>query len=339
MGRRIRVFEPNIVYSVVIRAVDHCFVFKPDHNPKHPLLVAGCPLESFDRFNNTIPNPSVINVIGACAARAKELAPVNLHWVEANSTHLQVGISVDRLEDVGNIAEFFRDFHSAVAVKLGKKWNWDGHIFAAPYRATPCIDEESVEQQLVYSVTNPVKDHLVGRVLESPYFTTFRQLGRGEKLKYFRIDWDAYNRAGEKRKKSHCPQDYLKWLELEITPIPGQEDWPEHRRHSWARAQIRAVEEQMKEELQKKEQSAMGAAAQFRLDPRGRPRNPKGSGPQPICHCADDNMRAQYKRRWREIVSEHRAASIEYRLGFWEREFPEGTFRPPLIKPYQSSYL
>ena len=339
MGRRIRVFEPNVVYSVVIRSVDHSFVFKPDHNPKHPLLVSGCPLESFRPFNKIIPKPSVINVIGACAARAMELAHVRIHWVEANSTHLQVGISVSRWEDVGRIPEFFRDFHSAVAVKLGKKWHWSGHIFASPYHATPCLDEESVEQQLVYSVTNPVKDHLVERVLESPYFTTFRHLAQGKKLEYFRIDWDAYNKAGARRKKNHCPQNYLRWLELDITPVPGQEDWPAHKRNSFARAQIRAVEEQMKEELRKKGQRAMGAAAQFRLNPRGRPRDPKSSGPQPLCHCADHNMRAEYKERWREIVSDHRAASIEYLLGYWEREFPEGTFRPPLIKPYLSSQL
>ena len=339
MGSRIRVFEPNVVYSIVIRTVDRCFAFKPDHDRKHPLLAAGCPLDSFDRFNKTIPDPSVINIVGASAARAKQLAQVNLHWVEANSNHLQTGISVSSEEHLGNIPEFFRNFHSSVAIKLGKKWNWDGHIFAGKYRATPCLDDESVEQQLLYSVTNPVKDALVSRIGESPYFTTFRHLTGIEKLEYFRIDWEGYNTAGGVRKKSHCPQDYLEWMELDITPVPRQEGWPEHKRHAWARAQIRAIEEQMREELRRKRRTPMGVEAQFRNNPRGRPLNPKFYGPQPLCHCSDPEKRRAFKMQWREIVSAYRVASMDYRLGMWEREFPEGTFKPPLIKPYQSSLL
>jgi hypothetical protein len=305
MGSRIREYRPGIVYAIVIRTVDRRFAFKPDHNPKYPLLAAGCPTSSFERSTETIPNPSVIDIVGASAARAKELAEVNLHWVEANSNHLQTGISVSRAEDVGNIPQFFQNFHSAVATKLGKKWKWDGHIFAGKYRATPCLDDASVEQQLVYSVTNPVKDCLVGRVLESPYFTTFRHLGHGKKLKYFLIDWDAYNVAGADRKKSHCVQDYVKWHELEISPVPGQEAWPDHKRHAWSRARIREVEAQMREELRRKRRSPMGAAAQFRTNPRGRPRNPKYSSPQPLCHCSDAEARRDFKRQWRETVSAH----------------------------------
>ncbi len=339
MSSPIRVFEPGIVYAIVIRAVDRQFVFKPDHNPRYPLLAAGCPMESFERFSKTLPDPSVINIVGAAAARAKELAEVNLHWVEANSSHLQTGISVSRAEDVGKISAFFRNFHSAVARKLGKKWKWDGHVFSGKYRATPCLDDESAEQQLVYSVTNPVKDCLVGRVLESPYFTTFRHLAHGKLLKYFRIDWDAYNATGAARKKRHCVQDYVKWHVLEIVPVPAQEDWPDHKRQAWARAQIKAIEEQMEEELRKQGREPMGVPAQFRTDPRGRPNNPKVSGPKPLCHCKDPEIRAEFKRQWRETLSKYREASTKYREGSWEWEFPEGTFRPPLIKPYHSSSL
>ncbi|MCP4753871.1 MAG: hypothetical protein GY866_23550, partial [Proteobacteria bacterium] len=238
-----------------------------------------------------------------------------------------------------NLPDFFRNFFSNVAVKLNKKWNRDGHLFGAPYRSTPCLDDESVEQQLIYSVTNPVKDRLVETMNESPYFTTFRHLARGEKLRFFRIDWDGYHLAGSHRKKSHCPQDYLEWLELEITPVPGQEDWPEHKRQAWARAQVRAVEEQTRERLRKEGREAMGVNAQFRTNPRSRPRNPKRSGPQPLCHASDPELRAAFKRQWRATISEYRAASMDYRMGMWEREFPEGTFRPPLTKLYLSSHL
>ncbi len=338
MGRRIRVFEPNIVYSVVIRCVDRQFLLRPDHNPRFPLLVDGCPVDAFDTRNDDLPDPSVINIVGAAAARAQELSPVQIHWLEANINHLQVGFSATE-EQIENIPHFFRNLFSAVAVKLNKKWQREGHLWGAVYRPTPCIDDPASEQQLIYSVTNPIKDGLVETVRESPFFTTFRALARGEPLRLFRIDWDGYYTAGGERKKSHRPKDYLKWVELELTPLPGQEEWPDHKRQAWARAQVRDVENATREELRRAGRTAMGAKSQFNVDPRDRPLNPKSSGPQPVCHWSNRDARREYLRNWKETLKEHRAASIDFRMGMWEREFPEGTFRPPLIKPYQASRL
>ncbi len=338
MGSRIRVFEPSTVYSVVIRCVDRQFLLKPDHDPRHPLLAGGCPVEAFDSDNDMTPDPSVINIVGAAAARAAELAPVQIHWLEANINHLQVGMSVTE-EQLENIPDFFRDLLSSIAVKVNKKWGRDGHMWGGVYRATPCVDDPAAEQQLVYSVTNPVKDGLVDSALESPFFSTFRRMARGERLRFFRIDWEAYYEAGGCRKKSHRPKDYLRWMEIELAPLPGQEDWPDHKRQSWARAQVREVERATREDFRTTDRTAMGAKAQFRVDPRDRPRDPKHSGPQPVCHWSSQEARREYLRKWRETLREHRAASIDYRLGMWEREFPVGTFRPPLIKRYQSSCL
>ncbi|MDJ0763443.1 MAG: hypothetical protein QNJ97_10680 [Myxococcota bacterium] len=333
MGRRIRAFEPHKVYAVVIRTVDQQFLFKPDHDPKHPLLTAGCPVEAFNRFHQKIPDPSIIDVIGSAAARANVLAPIQIHWVESNINHLQIGFSVTP-EQLPNIAPFFRNFFSYIAVKLNKKWKRNGHAFGASYRATVCIDDVSVEQQMVYAMTATVKDFLVEKVDESPFFTTFHHLSRGEKLQFFRIDWTGYHLAGSYRKKSHCPQDYVQWLDLKITPIPSQADWPAHKRQAWMRAQVLAVEERVQEMLRKEGRQAMGVTVQYQTNPRARPRHPKESGRQPLCHCSDPEQRKTFRRQWQKILSAYRKASIDYRMGMLHRAFPEGTFRPPLIKPY-----
>jgi len=83
----------------------------------------------------------------------------------------------------------------------------------------------------------------------------------------------------------------------------------------------------------------MGVAAQFAVDPRDRPRRPKKSGPQPLCHASDAEVAREYERQWRETLREHRAASIDFLNGMWEREFPEGTFRPPIIRICSSLLL
>lgn len=70
MGRRIRAWQPNVVYSSTARCNDRQFLLKPDHNTKHPLLAAECPPNALDVRNRHIPQPSVINIIGAAIARA-----------------------------------------------------------------------------------------------------------------------------------------------------------------------------------------------------------------------------------------------------------------------------
>ena len=337
MSYRIRVYEPNTVYSVVIRCSDQQFLFKPDHGPECILLTNGCPIESFDRFHDTIPKPSVVGIIGAALARAQELTPINIHFCESTINHIHLGFSAD-VDHLQHISDFFRNFTSYIAVKLNKKWKRNGHVFGGRYRATPCLDDESVSQQWTYAVTNSVKDHLVQTVREAPFFNTYRAVARGKTPRYFLIDWDAYHRAGGPRKKSHCPQDYVKWMELRLSPLPAQKHWPLHKIQSWARARIREVEERTDKELKKQNKRPMGVKAQFLTNPRSRPTNPKAQSKQPICHCADTKQKAAFKKHWRHILAECRAASIDYLQGLHDTLFPDGTYPPPKIQLQHAAF-
>ncbi len=335
MGRRIRFWEPNVVYSSTIRCNDRQFLLKPDHSSRNLLIAGACPPNSLDVRNHFIPEPSVINIVGAAVARAQRLYPLNVHWVEANINHLTIGFSAGP-DQLGNISDFFRTVNGVIACKLNKKWGREGHAWSSPFRPTICTDDHAAEQQLLYCVTNPVKDGLVATVRESPFFTGFRAMANGKPLNFWRIDWDAFHLAGGFRNKSHHPKDYLQWLELELTPLPHQADWPVHKRRAWFRRAVRDAERETSEAFRSTGRRPMGVAALHRVDPRDRPANPKKSGRQPYCHASSHEARRKHSRKWREVFRDHRAASIEYRLGFWEREFPEGTFRPPLTRPYGS---
>ena len=336
MARRIKFYQPGRVYSAVIRCVDQQFLMRPDHDPKHPLLQNGCPSNALDLANNLTPVPSLIDVIGVAVAAALEKYPINIHWVEANINHLTIGFSAHP-QHLANIPDFFRTVNSYVAVKINVKLDRDGHVWAGPYRPTVCTDEMSAEDQLLYCLTNPVKDGLVERISESPYFTCYRALAKGETMRFWRINWTAYDLAGGPRKKSHRPKDYLEWYDLELTPLPDQVDWPAHKRQAWVRAQVREMEQNVRDEFRAVGRSAMGVAAQFQTDPRSRPRNPKRSGPQPLCHSSSAEGRREFRRCFKEVRRAHREASIDYRMGNWDREFPEGTFRPPLVVLCNSS--
>jgi len=333
MARRIRVWKPNVVYSATIRCNDRQFLLKPDHNPKNPLITFDSHRNSLDIRNNNIPRPSVINIVGAAIARAQQLHPIQVHWVEANINHLTVGFSATE-ELLENISDFFRTADSIIATKLNAKWQHEGHIWSSPFRPTACTDDQAAEQQLLYCLTNPVKDGLVATVRESPFFTSYRALAYGKPLRFWRIDWNAFHLAGGYRKKSHSPKDFLKWINLELAPLPHQADWPDHKRQSWIRSAVADFERETADDFRSTGRKPMGVSAQYNADPRERPVIPKRSGRQPLCHASSREIHMEFRKEWRETLRAHREASIEYRLGNFYREFPEGTFRPPLTKPY-----
>jgi hypothetical protein len=101
----------------------------------------------------------------------------------------------------------------------------------------------------------------------------------------------------------------------------------------------RDIEEVYQAERRAEGRTVIGVPALYRLDPRDRPQTERDSSPQPLCHASDPEVFFEYRRRWRAFLEEYRKASIDYRMGYFDREFPEGSFRPPLVTVYTSSRL
>jgi hypothetical protein len=61
--------------------------------------------------------------------------------------------------------------------------------------------------------------------------------------------------------------------------------------------------------------------------------------PGSFCRILGTQPRRQYRRDWQEFREAYRAASIAYRAGDLAVEFPDGSFRPPLVTMYSASAL
>ena len=179
---------------------------------------------------------------------------------------------------------------------------------------------------------------MVETVKQSPFFNTYRHLAYGDPLRFWYIDWHAWWLAGGFRNKRHRAKDYLKWTEFKLTPLPEWQNLTVSQRQTRVRVRVRELEEHYADLRKHKNRTVIGVRALFRVDPRDRPQNPKKSGKQPLCHASDPRLSHQFKREWYDFVHEHRRASIDYRKGYYEREFPEGSFRP-VIKKVHTSYL
>lgn len=117
-------------------------------------------MNALDLRNDILPKPSIISIIGASVGRALEKHPVDLHWLAGNINHLHAGFSI-RGDDLGAPSSFKQHANSLIARGVNDTWERTGHLFASRFRAEPSEDDPSAEEQLLYAVANPVKDHLV----------------------------------------------------------------------------------------------------------------------------------------------------------------------------------
>lgn len=212
-------------------------------------------------------------------------------------------------------------------------------MFSTPSRNVECLDNASLEQQFFYAITNPVEDNLTQTVSQSPFFSTFKHLAFGEPLRFWYIDWQRWWKRGGPRNKNNRIKDFLQWINLEIDWLPAWQNRTEHQYQTRIRKQVQAIEEAQRQQNRAMNQTVIGVASLFAVDPNDRPKNPKSSGPQPLCHTVNATLRREYKKKWREFVSEHRKASQDFRDGYYEREFPLGSYRPPLVTIYTSASL
>lgn len=204
-------------------------------------------------------------------------------------------------------------------------------MFGGRGRSHPCITDQAATHQLLYSLTNVAKDHLIEKTAQTPFFTTYHHQAKGKPLKYWYIDYTAYYTAGGKRKKSHRLKDYLRWVEWRTTPLPEHEKMTESQRQTWIRKQVKAYEQRYADERKREGRSVFGLKRLFQNDPRDRPAIPKKSGKEPLCHSSDPEMAKSFKGEWKQFMDQYISASADYRCGMKDREFPEGSFKPPLF--------
>ena len=311
MASRIRCWEPGVPLSCVRRTVDRQFLLRPDEINR--------------------------NIIGASIGRAQQKFPVEIFCFEHNVNHLHPVIApIEGQED--NVSRFFQNFGSNTARAINKRWQREGALWAGRVRCEPVLDDESLEQQLIYAVTNPVKDGLVDRVSHYPGFSVYPHLAHGEPLRFSYVDLRLWHKHGGPRNRRPL-SDYERWVDVEVSPLPAWRDMPEHQRQARFRRLVRDAEDELRDRREHEHRTVVGVPALKRLEPRDKPRNPKRSGRQPLCHASSAERRRDFARRHRALRRAHAEASARYRSGQLDAEFPPYTFRPPLITLQTSSGL
>ena len=306
MGMHPRWIRADLVCSTTQRTVDRQYLLKSD--------------------------PFVHNAVGASAARALKKFPVKLYWLEHNINHEQTGMAPmdDSKQSATNLVRFKQLFHRLLAEELNRHLGREGAIFSTPSRDVPCIDDESVERQFYYALTNPVKDGLCDRIRNWGGFSSYAAVAEGKEQTFTYIDRTAWHRAGGVG-SGRSPETFSKTIRLEFTPLPGTEHMKPEKCQSLVRRRVREIEQASREQRKAEGRSAMTASRMARLDHRNRPRTRPPRTPKPLCHASSHAARRAFKQEHRAFLDAYRQASIHYRQGHFDIEFPRGSFRPPLL--------
>jgi hypothetical protein len=308
MAYRPRWIRNDVVQAQTQRTVDRQFLFTPD--------------------------PVVTNIIGASAARAQRAYPVHIYWLEFNINHEQNGIAPlsDSVAHRVNLVKFKQMFHSIMVCAINKHLGREGGMFSSRARSIPCLDTHSVAQQFFYAMTNPVKDGLVDRVSHWKGFSSYRKLARGEDVTYTYPDYDAWRAQPIRKGKRKLPLSaFLRRVRIDYTPIPSLAHLSETQRQSHIRREVRAIEAQCRAERERDGRRVLSPGRLSNLDSRQRPANPSANTTMPLCHCSHRTMAKAYRREWNAFLDAYRYASLRYRSGCFDVEFPKGALQPPLL--------
>jgi hypothetical protein len=128
-------------------------------------------------------------------------------------------------------------------------------------------------------------------------------------------------------------------VEIALTPLPSWRGMTESQRQARFRHLVHDAEEEFLDRRRSEGRTVVGVRGLKELEPRDKPRNPKKSGRQPLCHASTAKQRRDHARRHRAMLRAHAEASARFRSGELDTEFPPYTFRPPLLTIQTSSGL
>jgi hypothetical protein len=289
MGRRLRSFTPNAVYSATIRTVQERFLLRPG-----------------DKLRETI---------NGIIAQAQELFPAVRLFAYAylsNHAHLLLASTCGQ-----QMTRFLSYINGRVAREAGRMYGWIGRLWSRRVSLVEVVDDAAIIERFRYILAQGVKEGLVASPREWPGASAVPGLLGDMRIAARAVERDRETRARRRGR----PQTLAREVTVVLSSLPM---WA----HLDAEALVerhRAVIAEIEEEA--KGRPVLGAARVQRANPHDRPRASKHSN-APACHASSEASREAYDARYRRGVDAYRPAAVKYRAGaaLDECGFPAGFF-------------
>ncbi len=247
-----------------------------------------------------------------CLAYASARTDVGVVAFLAESNHYHA-VVIDR---VGRLPHFLECFHKLLA-KCGNaiRGRWENFFSSDQTSAVELIEGEDVLSKVVYTLSNPVKDHLVEKVHHWPGASSWAANLHGKSFEVAR-PFRFFRRDGG------MPEQ----ITLTCVPVPGFPDMTEAELRGRLSAELARAEADAAKERRSTSRQLLGRKAVLAQKPTGRPASfePRRTL-DPRVAAKSRWIRIDALVRLKEFRAAYRAARERWLAGL-EAVFPVGTW-------------
>ncbi|MCO4760376.1 MAG: hypothetical protein KC502_02655 [Myxococcales bacterium] len=263
-------------------------------------------------------------IIG-CLAVAQKQNGILIHGFAFLSNHYHMLISAKNAEVKSKFVGFI---NCNITKKLNAINERDGSSWARRFTEVPVTEDEFTQTwRLRYLLSQGVKENLVPVVEDWPGATSTPWLLHGKRIYGVWTSLTQRNRAENRKGFVEVPGEFDTVLELVMTVLPC---WAHLTPNEW-RQRVWAIVESINLEAAEARRlsgaTVLGVAAILATSPFSLGKKPK-SRRRPLVHAPNREVRKRYVEVLRAVSAAYREASLRFRAGEWDVEFPAGTFRP-----------
>lgn len=239
---------------------------------------------------------------------------IELHALCVESDHYHLECT----DHFGYLPDFLRDFHALVAKLLNVHWERDENLWnTAQTSVVELVEPADAFDKLVYTVSNPSKDHLVEKSHHWPGITSIKAEYRNREITVRRPHW-FFSPDGDMPRQAH----------LRFTRPPGFAHLSQEAWDARVDAAVAEVERDAAAERRRTGRRVVGRRAIRRQSPFDCARSPEARRRlNPRVACRNRERRRDTLRRNRVWLADYRQALRAYRAGNKSALFPYGTWQ------------
>ena len=241
------------------------------------------------------PDTETTNAFKYCLAVAAQRAKVKVVFFLAMSNHYHAGI----IDSEGRLPEFLEYFHKLFAKHQNVlRGRWENFWAPEQTSVVELVDAEDVLDKMVYTLTNPVKDHLVARAAEWPGATSLAAQLDGQTIRVERP---------RRFFRSDGPMPDSATIELSLPKVLS--DMPRAEYLALLRERINIVESRAMDARKAERRRPVGQRAITKQNPFDRPVSAEPRrGLKPRLACKNTWRRVEALRRNTAFLAAYRAA-------------------------------
>ena len=232
-----------------------------------------------------------------------------------------------------NLWRFAQGVNREIARRINYIRSRSGHFWGGNYHDQIVVEVEDATEAFLYITTNPVHHGLVSHPKEWPGLSSYRQSLNEEPRRYHFTHYTSYSEAlrkARRTKETVRKEDHQTTHTLTITPLPEFHDLTTRQRIFKVNSLIEERAEILREQRLKSGKKFMGRAKVLSQSPFQVPHNVKKS-PKPICYTKSFEAKKSFMEEYFPKLASYMEASIRFRSGELNVEFPPYTIRPPLL--------